>query len=104
HTRLVSDWSSDVCSSDLLAGAGLPAQAKAGRPALRTVYFARSAMAWCSRWTFAASLDEDAPASIFDASSVNAVLRGAPDCFSALVSAARVDAIASAASPFDRSS
>src|SRR5215213_1580355 len=24
HTRLVSDWSSDVCSSDLVAFAGLP--------------------------------------------------------------------------------
>src|SRR5262249_58929308 len=31
HTRLVSDWSSDVCSSDLVPGDGVPASPAADR-------------------------------------------------------------------------
>src|SRR5256885_8235888 len=35
HTRLQGDWSSDVCSSDLHAGARCPTGASAGAHALR---------------------------------------------------------------------
>src|SRR5262249_19589520 len=101
------------CEDEACAAKTRPALRKT-RPALRKTYVAqafrpafyraRSAIAWCSMCTFAASLDEPAAPSIFDASAVSAVLRCAPDCFSALDSAERVDAIASAARPFDRSS
>ena len=35
HTRLVSDWSSDVCSSDLVVDAFLAAEFEGGRHGVR---------------------------------------------------------------------
>ena len=57
-----------------------------------------------SFWTFAPSLEPLASPSICDASCVSALLRAAPDAFSAPFSDARTAAIRSVARPCDRSS
>src|SRR5256885_13442335 len=41
HTRLQGDWSSDVCSSDLLVGGGTPIGVRGPRPARRGAAHAR---------------------------------------------------------------